>query len=310
MPTGDSQATLWPEPPPRDTVGRMSTKSDRVRKRAEQDLTGHAEEARSATFRYACVESAEQALGTLRQSWRVALMTKGQFSLLDLLRAITAQIGPADVTISTWTAGLRDVEHCKWLIETQAIRSLRMIVDKQFPVMQPGYARRVTELFGAEALRITKNHAKFAVLRNEEWAVSVRTSMNLNRNPRWEWAEVETAPAMADFLDRMVSEIWELGTPGAVEIPADVGEVFDAALQDKSCGDVLLSELSQLERWARLGYTRKEIRERQERASDDYLRGLDNLEDALREVTVSAAQSGDAAARKQVQAWLERARKS
>ena len=63
-------------------------------------------------------------------------------------------------------------------------------------------------LFGDDSIRTTRTHAKFAVITNEDWAVAVRTSMNLNENPRLESIEVSDDPALAGFLLRVVEEIF------------------------------------------------------------------------------------------------------
>ena len=47
------------------------------------------------------------------------------------------------------------------------------------------------------------------MIRNEDWNVIVRTSMNLNKNQRLEYAEISDDATFADFLDATISEIFE-----------------------------------------------------------------------------------------------------
>lgn len=88
------------------------------------------------------------------------------------------------------------------------IRSLRFVVDCSFGQRQPGYLSQVRELFGDDSIRSTRTHAKFVVITNDDWSVAVRTSMNLNENPRLEHIEVSDDPALAGFLLRVVDEIF------------------------------------------------------------------------------------------------------
>lgn len=108
-------------------------------------------EAASPNFRIACVETAKQAIGRLEQNTRIVGLTKGQFSMLDLIRAVIEQTGPANLTLSTWTFGIRDIENAAWLITKGDIRQLRLLTDRSFATRQPKYCRRLVEVFGNEA---------------------------------------------------------------------------------------------------------------------------------------------------------------
>ena len=152
--------------------------------------------------------SAREAIGTLEQGQDVFILTYGQFSLIDALCAILKQTGPADVTLSTWTAAHAHLERSAELMGSAAIRSFRLIVDRSFESRQPEYAHHMRELFGAECIRAIRTHAKFMVISNECWNVAVRTSMNLNENPRLENIEISTDPVLADFFLAVADEVF------------------------------------------------------------------------------------------------------
>lgn len=63
-------------------------------------------------------------------------------------------------------------------------------------------------------MRSTRSHAKFVTLRNDDWNLAIRTSMNLNENERLELLEISDDPALADFLDGQVDQIFETVAPG------------------------------------------------------------------------------------------------
>lgn len=160
------------------------------------------------------VTNARDALADFDRGMETYCLTFGQFSLMDAVEAILDKTGPADVVISTWTAGGADLSRSAEHLHNRRIRSLRLLVDCSFGQRQPGYLAQCRELFGDDAIRSTRTHAKFAVITNDEWAVAVRTSMNLNENPRLESIEVSDDPALAGFLLDVVDAIWAEERPG------------------------------------------------------------------------------------------------
>lgn len=159
--------------------------------------------------------TATEAIGTLAPGMELYCLTFGQFSLIDALEHLIEQAGPCDVVVSTWTAAVTDAERAESLLHSGAIRRFRLLVDRSFIARQPGYCARVTELFGAEAIRTTRTHAKFALVTNDQWSLVVRTSMNLNSNPRLENIEISDDAVLSDFMLSVVESLWDEAEPGA-----------------------------------------------------------------------------------------------
>lgn len=167
-------------------------------------------------------EAAAQAVAGLERGGRVVGMTKGQFSLLDLIRAIMDKIGePVDLALSTWTVGIRDAESAALLLDTGRLSSFRLYVDRSFATRQPAYCAAVRQLFGDSAIRTTNTHAKIALIRGGGWSVTVRSSMNLNRNPRFENFDVDDSEQVAAFFAAHFDEMTETIDPGPV-LPCSV----------------------------------------------------------------------------------------
>jgi hypothetical protein len=272
-----------------------------MNKRQTNQLAMRAE-AQSPDFRIACVETAGQAIGTLEPGCRILGLTKGQFSMLDLIRAVLAQTGPANLVISTWTTGIRDMENAAWLIQRGEILDLRLLTDRSFPGRQPQYCARLRELFGDDAVRATRTHAKFAIVRNDRWDICIRASMNLNRNQRWENFDLDDSAEICDFFEKLVSEMESLTPRGPQPGEKAVEEAFQLALAAETSGDTTV--VPEEQRLARLGYTRAEIRRRLGDGADGFTLGHHQLEDQLREATISAALGGDAKARAKVGHWI------
>jgi hypothetical protein len=135
-------------------------------------------------------------------------LTKGQFSLIDLIEAVLERTGPAALSISTWTAAGTDVSTALALVASGRVTAARWLVDLTFTRRCPQLAARIREAFGPDAIRVTRNHAKFTLLQNATWQVVIRTSMNLNMNPRLEDYTVAHDPELAAFLGQALDDLW------------------------------------------------------------------------------------------------------
>lgn len=163
---------------------------------------------RSRAISLAAAESARRVFGAMERGTDILCLTHGQFSLVDAIAALLDHTGPADVTISTWSAARVDLSHAHKFLVDGRIRSLRFIVDRSFATRQPDYCAALVSLFGHDAIRTTRSHAKFALVENDEWHLAIRTSMNLNENPRLELIEVSDDPALADFLRSVADRVF------------------------------------------------------------------------------------------------------
>jgi hypothetical protein len=159
--------------------------------------------------------TAAEAIGELSHGCEIFGLTKGQFSLVDVVEHCLATTGPAAVTMSTWTAGGADLEFAYALVGDGRIESLRFVVDFSFPRRQPAYCAALRERFGDDAVRLTKVHAKFVVIRNTAWAIVIRSSMNLNENRRLEWFEVSDDAGMASYLLEVCDSLFDGYAAGA-----------------------------------------------------------------------------------------------
>lgn len=154
-------------------------------------------------------ETARSAIGKLANGCEIYGFTKGQFSLIDILEHCIQQTGPADVVICTWSAASGDIRAANRLLSNGRIKGLRFIVDFSFKSRKPKFCEDLIKTFGADCIRVTSIHAKFCLIRNKNWNLVIRTSMNLNFNPRFENFEISDDLAMADFMEGIVSEIWD-----------------------------------------------------------------------------------------------------
>lgn len=155
--------------------------------------------------------TAAEAVGPITSGAEIYGLSKGQFSLIELIEYLLDTTGPADLTISTWTAAGADLAHTAGFLADGRVRSCRWLVDFSFPSRQPGYCAQLVERFGDASVRTTANHAKFVMIRNDKWNVVVRTSMNLNLNLRLESYEISDDADLADWLSTIVDDAFDGG---------------------------------------------------------------------------------------------------
>jgi hypothetical protein len=191
--------------------------------------------------RVLAVADAAAALGPITPGCEVYLLTKGAFSLVDVLMHCLEATGPADVVVSTWTAAGADIGFAYDLLRSGAIRSLRFLVDFSFPSRQPAYCAALRERFGDDAIRVCKNHAKFCTIGNDTWNVVIRSSMNLNLNRRLENVEISEDRDLCEYLASVVDSLFEFQAAGEgfskkpIEVCRDFerfGEVNGASAMD------------------------------------------------------------------------------
>jgi len=176
-------------------------------------------------------QSARDAVAGLDQERELYGFTKGQFSLLDLLEACIEHTGPVRFSLSTWTAARHEIQALARLRDEGKLLSMRWLCDFTFVRRDPEAAYLVRQTFGLDAIRVAQVHAKFALFENDTWRLVLRTSMNLNMNPRFEDFTIAHDPPLANWLKTILDEVWR-----------KQGRSLAAA----SCGDIRRHFLSDL----------------------------------------------------------------
>lgn len=188
------------------------------------------------TKKYYSVGAACECLGPITHGCDIFCLTQGHFSLFDVIEYCLAVTGPAEVDISTWTAAGADTKQAKAFLHNGAITAIRWVVDRSFASRQPEYCAILQREFG-DCLRTTRTHAKFITIRNAEWNIAVRTSMNLNSNPRIEDVEISEDAEFVEYLRRFVDEVFRTLPPERNFTSDKVSELpaFDAPPKTDEC---------------------------------------------------------------------------
>jgi hypothetical protein len=159
-------------------------------------------------YRENATASAADLIGPLAPGDDLCGLTNGQFSLVDIVEHVLSQTGPADLCIATWTQGIYDVERAYGFVRNGSIRRIRFVVDPSMFTRMPENAAVLVRGFGADAFRAVNCHAKFATVRGDGLAVTIRSSMNLNRNDRIESFDISACSEMTAFFERLVDRIF------------------------------------------------------------------------------------------------------
>jgi len=144
-------------------------------------------------------ENAFISIGKIYKNMEIYGLTKGQYSIINIIETILNQTGKSDVIISTWTAANAEIKKAEYFLKNGNINRLHFIVDRSFPTRQPRYYKQLIDTFG-DIVSLTNSHAKFVIIRNDEWNIVIRTSMNLNENKRLENFEISDDKQLVDYL--------------------------------------------------------------------------------------------------------------
>lgn len=154
-------------------------------------------------------------------------LTNGAFSLISLIGAVLEVTGPADVLVSTWSAGFYDLTAIEQLMQSGNILDFRMILDRSFATRKESYKKTVDELFAPEKIRTTNMHSKFVLIKNDEWSVTIRSSMNLNENKRCENFDLDNNEVVYNLFSEFAADLFAKQMPGVIESRSIVDPVFD-----------------------------------------------------------------------------------
>jgi len=157
---------------------------------------------RKTRKRFFNVEGAAEYIGDLSKNTEIFGITKGQFSIIDVIKYVLDFAGPSDLLIATWTAAQADIKKAFEFLENGNIRQVKFLVDRGFINRQPEYCAELKRLFGDESIRFLRAHAKFCVIQNEKWNFVIRTSMNLNENKRMENFEITEDKDFCEYFKR------------------------------------------------------------------------------------------------------------
>lgn len=153
-------------------------------------------------------QSCKEIIGKIKKDESIYAFTGGQFGISSILQTILDVTDVASVKIITWSVGDVDL-HCLYdFLKEKRISDIKFLIDYSFPTRLPRYFEKMIKLF-PKVVKGTNSHAKLMIINNKNWNIVVRTSMNLNKNTRFENFEIIEGKQFTDFHLNIFNSIWK-----------------------------------------------------------------------------------------------------
>ena len=160
----------------------------------------------SADARYGVCE---EALSGLERGAHIFCLTKGQFSMIDIIMTVIDKVGPVNLGLWTWCIADYEVQSVSKLINDGRVKSLRLVMDYAGLKRDMQLVSDLQSRFGVDCIRVSKTHAKIATLSTDcGWRLVARGSMNLNANPRFEQFDLSDCAETYAVVSAVMNEIW------------------------------------------------------------------------------------------------------
>ena len=167
----------------------------------------------SSRRRYAVesFRSAAEAIGPVLPGMSVFVLSRGQFSMIDVVQHVIAEVvaasgQPVAVSLWTWCISEYEQEPMAALMANRSILTATLVIDRSAEQRSPTTIQAWRDRFGVESVKVIKNHAKICTVSNDSYRVLIRGSCNLNFNPRTENLDVtEGGPDFA-LVERIEAE--------------------------------------------------------------------------------------------------------
>lgn len=177
-------------------------------------------------------QSAAECIGPIEPGMSLFAITRGQFSMLDAILHTLDCVGPARVSLWTWTVADYEIQRFCELMRDGRLTAGRLIIDPGARNRNHGLIAEWRASFGADSVRYVLNHAKIATVETDERRVLLRGSMNLNYNPRFEQLDVTEGGPDFDLVREIEDGLPILGdgaTWHEVQAASRVTEAFEPA---------------------------------------------------------------------------------
>lgn len=152
--------------------------------------------------------TAAECIGPITPGLSLFAITRGQFSMIDIILHVQREIGPCYLSLWTWAIADYEVEVFTRLLKSREFLGAGLIVDYSAGRRNRDLLDGWRDRYGDDTVKVCMNHSKIARAWNIDRRVLMRGSCNLNFNPRFE--QIDITEGGPDF--DLVSEI-ESGIP-------------------------------------------------------------------------------------------------
>ncbi len=152
--------------------------------------------------------NAAECIGNCEAGMSLFAITRGQWSMIDAVLHVLDSVGPATLSLWTWTVAKYEIEVLTRLRMDQRLLGGRMIIDHGARNKNADIIRDWKERFGAESVRYVVNHSKMCRIETPGGLkFLLRGSMNLNFNPRFEQFDITEGGPEFDLIESIEDEL-------------------------------------------------------------------------------------------------------
>jgi hypothetical protein len=152
-------------------------------------------------------QSAATTIGPIQHGMSLFAITRGQFSMLDALMHVLAEVGKARVSLWTWTVAEYELAQFSRFQECGMITSGLLVIDEGARKKNHALIAGWQASYGPDSVRYVLNHAKIATVETDEFKLLLRGSMNLNFNPRFEQMDLTEGGPDFDLVRQIESDL-------------------------------------------------------------------------------------------------------
>jgi hypothetical protein len=186
--------------------------------------------ARRRTKSIEAMKSARDTIGPIEREMGLFAITRGQFSMIDVINDLIDKAGPSHLSVWTWAIAAYEVDVIMGLMERKDVLSATLVVDYSAEQRTGSIIDQWRGRFGHDSVKDCRNHAKIARVWNDQWRFLARGSMNLNFNPRFEQFDLTEGGADFDLVTDIENELPVLGgkcTRAQADMATGVGGAFE-----------------------------------------------------------------------------------
>jgi hypothetical protein len=167
-----------------------------------------AQRAERTTRRKMAIEgwkNAAETIGPIELGLNLFAVTRGQFSMIDIINYLLSQMGKSGVSVWTWVVADYEVEVMTALIDNDKLIEGNLIVDYSAGKRNPEVIESWRAKFGERSVKVCKNHAKISRIWNGQYRFLARGSMNYN--PRFEQLDLTEGGLDYELVERIEHEL-------------------------------------------------------------------------------------------------------
>lgn len=147
----------------------------------------------------------QETIGQIHPSLNLFILCRAEWSTTDLVNYLLGQIPNAQVKISTWAISVPGINAIADINQHYGI-SIRVLCDRRV-IKACSDAVDLAKKLGIE-IGFSRIHAKLVTIESPTFNLTVVSSANLSRNPRWEAACIIESKDITEAFSKQIEKLW------------------------------------------------------------------------------------------------------